>query len=320
MKTFYLQLNHLCVEISYPWPLPPAPLQRHWSPWQVKKPKSEISIQIKAIESKNLLDWCRPDIFRRGTSSIYNTYGSYTAILEKEGIFMGQIIFASHLKPEIVYYGVIEPVLHALLRKFDWFQLHGVVVTNPEKAVLILGPSGAGKSTTATIFLLAGYQPLSDDYSLVNLQKGIAKAWGSDNGIYLSPSFIPKLQKLGHLEKGRYRTMGPFLKRQVYSPKYAGSFLEKARSQQIKIVIFPQVKPKTKTKIKKLSPQQALLYFFQQRPAANSCYLKDVESVHRLFDFYRILAGKINCYHLTLGKNLSKMKGIVQGLADTRAF
>ncbi|MFN8512769.1 MAG: hypothetical protein U0232_02535 [Thermomicrobiales bacterium] len=64
---------------------------------------------------------------------------------------------------------LLGPVLAVLLHQRGLLVLHGSAVALGDGAVGLLGHAGAGKSTLAGAFLAAGYRPLADDLTVVDL-------------------------------------------------------------------------------------------------------------------------------------------------------
>ncbi|MBB3748110.1 hypothetical protein FHT44_000571 [Mycolicibacterium sp. BK634] len=61
--------------------------------------------------------------------------------------------------------------------------IHSAAVGSGGRGALLAGPGGSGKSTTTMACLLAGLQVVGDDYSVIELGDGRARAWNLYNSI-----------------------------------------------------------------------------------------------------------------------------------------
>jgi hypothetical protein len=79
----------------------------------------------------------------------------------------------------LVGYPIDEYLVARLLGQRGGVILHASSVAIDGRAFVFLGHSGAGKSTMAELASEAGAEVLSDDRTIVTIERGVATAWGS---------------------------------------------------------------------------------------------------------------------------------------------
>jgi hypothetical protein len=79
----------------------------------------------------------------------------------------------------LVGYPIDEYLVARLLGRRGGVILHASSVVVEDAALVFLGHSGAGKSTMAEIASACGAEVLSDDRTIVTIERGVATAWGS---------------------------------------------------------------------------------------------------------------------------------------------
>jgi hypothetical protein len=79
----------------------------------------------------------------------------------------------------LVGYPIDEYLVARMLGRHGGVILHASSVAIDGRAFVFLGHSGAGKSTMAEIASACGAEVLSDDRTIVTIERGVATAWGS---------------------------------------------------------------------------------------------------------------------------------------------
>lgn len=82
-------------------------------------------------------------------------------------------------KSIVVGYPIDEYLVARMLGRHGGVILHASSVVVDGRSLLFLGHSGAGKSTMAEIASSCGAEVLSDDRTIVTIERGVATAWGS---------------------------------------------------------------------------------------------------------------------------------------------
>lgn len=112
--------------------------------------------------------------------------------------------------PELVLLGLSEG-----LRVAGLLPLHAAGVVRGGRVLLLLGSSGTGKTTTLVRALQAGWQPVAEDFLLLEAES--ATAYGMDRGLRLWPDSLELLREShpragGEWQQGKcfvpYRSLG----------------------------------------------------------------------------------------------------------------
>jgi len=92
--------------------------------------------------------------------------------------------------PDFVRTVISGELMAALLRQRGYLVLHGSCVTNGDNTIAFVGYSGWGKSTTAAFFLRHGYQLLSEDLLVVDVNKPHPAVLPGPQALKLKPDAV----------------------------------------------------------------------------------------------------------------------------------
>jgi len=129
--------------------------------------------------------------YRRGPDELLLLYGAATISLREGREMIVDPNPAVH--DEIIRHLVIGPAFNYLLHQRGYFVLHASTVAVGDVAVAFVGESGMGKTTTATAFLCAGHQVLSDDVAAIELDDGQPRVRSGYPSIKLEPAIVDRL-------------------------------------------------------------------------------------------------------------------------------
>jgi len=86
---------------------------------------------------------------------------------------------------------LVRRILPRLVQWHGHVALHAATVADGDSAVVLVGPSGAGKSTLAAALCRLGpWRLLSDDISLIEVDRSSPTAWPSSGGLCLWPDSL----------------------------------------------------------------------------------------------------------------------------------
>ncbi|WP_027890994.1 hypothetical protein [Calidithermus chliarophilus] len=100
--------------------------------------------------------------------------------------------------PELVLLGLSEG-----LRVAGLLPVHAAGVVRDGRVLLLLGPSGTGKTTTLVRALQAGWQPVAEDFLLLEAEG--ATAYGMDRGLRLWPDSLELLREVYPQAEGEWQ-------------------------------------------------------------------------------------------------------------------
>jgi len=98
------------------------------------------------------------------------------------------------------WYGMLEHTdalyqgLCEAMRSSGLIPLHASVAVKAGKATAFLGPSGTGKTTTLLRAIVAGWQPLCEDFGWLEPQSRVLYSW--DRKLHLLPDTLQVLERL----------------------------------------------------------------------------------------------------------------------------
>ena len=314
-KTFF-QINGLGISLALPKEKRFREVEEIWDPWVVKRPKTRVSIEVIVRTVKDLSRFHRQyhRLLARHLRLMW-PHRSFGTIGSRRGRLIARIFSEKEMGPISLYYAVVEPVIHYLMRRLDFHLMHGAGIARGGRAVVILGKSGAGKSTTSALFLLKGFVPLSDDdIILCSGNRGI-EALGGEKGIFVNETTLKRFPGLMPLRNGESRPKRGGVKRLLVPPGLRSRPANPLYGR-IRTVIFPAVDPKRRSRLTRLNPGQALVQFLDERPNVWPDYLEDPETAAKRLALYHTLSRQADCYRLVLGKNDSAIQALIARLAD----
>lgn len=318
IATIFIEINQLRIALSTPFAEKYDRFCERWASWIVPRPsKRSISILITAQSTEKGIRKAYREAYLnppRGYDVLFPTAGSLTKIKIKPHQLRADILFERRLlDTHALHFAVLEVVLQNFMRRLNFFPLHAASVVQGGRSVLILGESGAGKSTTAALFLLAGFQPLSDDYPIGCLRNGDAMVLGREKGVLICHSGMRYYEVFSQLKDlGQKRPWDPH--KRLLCPADPCSSGSENHSGNIKMVLFPEVKSGARSRFERLGREEALVSLLAQKPIGLSEYLNDQKAINLLFQFYDTVSRRASCYKLILGKDRGKIPALIQKL------
>jgi hypothetical protein len=192
-----------------------------------------------------------------------------------------------------------NPVFWLLQRRNRWVT-HAAAVARSGQAVLIVGPSGAGKSTTALTCLLAGFDYLGDDYTVLSLdgEPRIHSLYGSAK---LSPSGVEGMEDL---VRDAAEFLGTHGEKVVVWP--SRTFPQRvATSARVVAILAPTITDSRDSTLMEISPAEAL------RALAPSSILQFPSAGAQMFEALARLARSVPCWSLRLGSDRRQIPDVV---------
>lgn len=314
MEKLLIQIDGLAVLLHFPKGKCSAEAVKIWRPWTVEKFQRKVAIEITTHRVSNLTAFNTRRFFK-GCKRVFFTLQSFEGIGRRGEKLIGKIYSKKGISARWLYYTAVEPLLHHLMRKHNFFPMHGAGLARGESAVLVLGKSGAGKSTTSSFLLQAGLEVLSDDDIIVSLKNEKAKALGAEKGIFVKDSTLERFPELKSMKNGAWVRKPDGVKRMLV-PVYQGHRNGRFRSERIQTIVFPEVNPHKKSRLIRLNPREAFLQLLEQRPNVWPDYMEDKKTVKKIFQLYQTLSRQAVCYRLTLGCDVSAIKKNIARLAD----
>ena len=166
--------------------------------------------------------------------------------------------------------------------------IHGAAVALDGRGILLTAPGGSGKSTTALMCALAGMDYLGDDYVVIDPQlRQIHMVYQT------AKLFVPSLALLPQLEDA-------VINRDKLDRDKGILFLDNAdvtmsTSAALTAIVVPQVDTASKTRLKSISPQDALLAVLP------STIVGLFGGTHVTPGLLLSLVNSVPCYQLTIG-------------------
>jgi hypothetical protein len=182
-----------------------------------------------------------------------------------------------------------------LFHKHGLFSVHGNALVKDGKGVFLIGDSCSGKSTTALSLVQKGWSYLSDDVNLLKKSSRGVKALAFQKGFSFDPrleNHYPEFKK--SLIKSSWNGKKRFIDIRTVHP-------EKFQSQCIpKVIIFPQVTSRDKSRLIPVSKTTALILLMQNSGGV----LVDKEMAKPQVEILKTLNYQTSSYQLLAGRDL----------------
>lgn len=166
----------------------------------------------------------------------------------------------------------------AAMRRCGLFELHGGGVAEPQggTGVLFVGPSGSGKSTLTTQLAAHGWRYLSDDSLLLSVQGDAVEARGLRRVFSVTEMTMaaPGLSQLKRISTAPV-PFDPYKRRFEPQAVFPAGYLEACIPE---VLFFPSITHEPVSRLRKLSPQDAMTRLIKICPWA--CYDKSTAREH----------------------------------------
>jgi hypothetical protein len=246
------------------------------------------------------------DIYRRNGRLLFDYHRHGRLLIDKtRGILDGFLAESIDLHPAPLTSFFFLLPLSGLLASRGLHMIHAAALERNGCGVLIPGLSGSGKTTSCVSLIRAGYRCLSDDKPFLRENGDGIEVLAFPERIDVTDrtiSFFPELRGAppGLLEPG-YR-------KKHFPPEalYADSAVQLARPR---VVLFPQISGKRKSRLEKLTKVQAL-----ETLLPHGLVVLDHELSRRQFDLLTRLVEEAECYRLHFGNDVLELPRLVDSL------
>ena len=133
MGKLLIQIDELAISLNFPRGKCSAEAEKIWQPWIVKRPKGKARIEITAHRVKNPGAFNSKRFFKGYERLFWAWAHSLGGIRRCGKTLIGKVYAKKKIPARWLYYAAIEPLLHHLMRRHNFFPMHGAGLLHEER-------------------------------------------------------------------------------------------------------------------------------------------------------------------------------------------